>query len=82
MTYHIMVVKITGRRDRSARVQEVLSEYGCAIKVRLGLHDAGEACSDDGVLILQLTGEKAGMLELERALNGLDGVRARMVTLD
>ncbi len=63
-------------------MQEVLSQFGCNIRVRLGLHDTGDVCSDEGILVLQLTGEEAEMFKLESALNGLEGVKAKMVVLD
>ena len=82
MECNIMVVKIGKRRHKSPEVQEVLSKYGCSIKTRLGLHEAGDFCSEEGVLILQLTGEKHEMLELERSLNDLESVKAKMVIID
>lgn len=82
MACEIMVVKIGQRRDRSPKVQEVLSKFGCSIKVRLGLHETENVCSDEGILILQLTGDTDEMLKLEKALNELDDIKAKMVILD
>ena len=82
MVCNIMVVKIGARREKSIEVQEVLSKFGCSIKVRLGLHDTANVCSDEGVLILQLTGERDALLGLEKALNELENVQAKMVILD
>ncbi len=82
MTCYIMVVKIGERREHSPKVQEVLSQFGCSIKVRLGLHETDNVCSEEGILILQLTGEKDEMLKLEKALNVLPSVKAQMVILD
>jgi len=82
MSCDIMVVKIGYRRENSPKVQEILSKFGCSIKVRLGLHEAGDACSDEGLLILQLCGEREEMFKLEQALNDLDDICAKMVVLD
>ncbi len=82
MSCDIMVVKIGDRRQRSPEVQEVLSRFGCCIKVRLGLHETENACAEEGVLVLQLTGEKKEMLALEKALNEMENVKAKMVMLD
>ena len=82
MTCDIMVVKIGARREKSPKVQEVLSKFGCSIKARLGLHETGDFCSDEGILILQLCGEKSDMLKLEKALNELEDVKAKIVMLD
>lgn len=82
MKCDIMVVKIGARRKKSPEVQEVLSKFGCSIKARLGLHETENGCSDEGILILQLTGEKEEMLGLEGALNELESIQAKMVMLD
>ena len=82
MECNIMIVKIGERRKKSPEVQEVLSKFGCSIKTRLGLHEAGDICSEEGVLVLQLTGDKSEMMDLEHALNKLESVQAKMVIID
>lgn len=82
MDANIMVVKIESRRDDSTKVQEVLSKYGCSIKVRLGLHETENVCSEEGLLILQLSGERDEMRKLETALNEMDRVKAKLVLMD
>lgn len=82
MSCDIMVVKIGERRERSPEVQEVLSKYGCSIKVRLGLHETENVCSEEGILVLQLTGDKEEMFKLEKGLNEMKNVKAKMVVLD
>ena len=82
MACDIMVVKMEQRRERSPEVQEVLSKFGCSIKVRLGLHETENVCSDEGILVLQLTGDTDEMLKLEKALNEMKNVKAKMVILD
>jgi hypothetical protein len=82
MECNIMIIRIEGRVKKSPQVQEVLARFGCSIKVRLGLHEAGSVCSDEGILILQLTGEKSEMKALEKALNNMESVKAKLVTLD
>jgi len=82
MECKIMVVKIGLRRQKSPEVQEVLSRFGCSIKTRLGLHETGDFCSEEGVLILQLAGDVNEMLALEAALNEMESVKAKMVIID
>ena len=79
MKCSIMVVKIGSRRERSPEVQEVLSKFGCSIKMRLGLHETEDVCSDEGLLILQLTGERDEMKKLEKALESMKDISARLV---
>jgi len=82
MDCDIMVIKIKKRGEKAPKVQEVLTSFGCSIKTRLGLHEAGDRCSEEGILVLQLVGEKDEMKKLEKALNAMDGVKAKMVNLD
>lgn len=81
MPCSIMVVKISARRERSPQVQEVLSKFGCSIKLRLGLHETEQVCSEEGILLLQLAGEHDEMVALEGALNGLPEVSAKLVVI-
>lgn len=81
MEYNIMAVKIDERRKHSPDVQHVLAGFGCSIKVRLGLHETENACSDEGLLILQLTGDTDEMKKLEKALNDMEGVKAQMLII-
>jgi cell division protein FtsI/penicillin-binding protein 2 len=83
MECNIMIVKIGERRKKSPEVQEVLSKFGCSIKTRLGLHEASESlCSEEGVLVLQLTGDRDEMKKLEKALNEMESIKAKMVMID
>lgn len=81
MDCDIMVVKIGKRTAKAIEVQEVLTKFGCSIKTRLGLHEAGNVCAEEGILILQLAGDKQEMLALEAALNKMDGIKAQIVML-
>ena len=81
MECNIMAVRIGARREMSPRVQQVLADYGCNIRVRLGLHDLGDECTDEGLLVLQLTGEQSSLRELEQSLNSLGSVKAQMISV-
>jgi len=81
MICNIMVVKIGSRKEHSPEVQGVLADFGCSIKIRLGIHETENVCSDEGVLILQLAGEAEEMIKLETALNAITDVQAKLVIL-
>lgn len=70
----ILIIRASKRRDNVDSLQKVLTEYGCIIKTRLGLHEAGSVCSDEGLIILQLTGEAEETEKFERSLKELDGI--------
>lgn len=78
-----MVVLISHRKDAAAKVQSVLTGWGCMIKTRLGIHEGvQENCSENGLLFLDLVGEEEKIIELDRKLNVLSGVTARIVSLE
>ncbi len=79
----VMVVLISKRHDAAAKVQSVLTGWGCVIKTRLGIHEGVEDnCSENGLLFLDLVGEQEKLVELERKLNLFDGVTARKIDLE
>lgn len=52
------------------------------IKTRLGIHDGVmENCSDQGLLILELAGERKQMDELARKVSLIKGVSSKLVDL-
>lgn len=81
--YQIMAVRITDRGKSAVDVQKILTEYGCSVMTRLGLHDQSVpgTCSPAGLLVLQLCSDAETSKELERKLNALDGVKAQLVDL-
>ena len=74
--YNVMVLLVDNREENAKVLQDILTESGCLIKARLGLHEAGEVCSDEGLIILHLTGEEAKLVELESKLNSVNGIVA------
>ena len=81
--YQIMAVRICNRDKSAVEVQRVLTEYGCSILTRLGLHDQSTpgTCSPSGLLVLQLCCCNETSKALEGKLNALDGVKAQLVDL-
>ena len=72
--YNIMAVVINHRSNNAPKVQEVFTKYGCNIKMRVGLHEAENVCSEEGLILLQLAGSKEEISELEKQLNDMEGV--------
>lgn len=78
-----MVVLISHRKDAAAKVQAVLTGWGCMIRTRLGIHEGvQENCSENGLLFLDLAGDEDKITDLERKLNVLSGVTAKMMCLE
>ena len=79
--YHIMVVLINHRTKAAVAVQDVLTNHGCNIKVRLGLHETESVCADEGLVVLQLGNDEADISVLKKALNDIEGVEAKVLSL-
>ncbi len=72
----ILGILVTNRENESAKVQYILSKFGCIIKTRLGLHESSETgCISCGLIILELTGDIAEMEKLEKELQSLPSLQ-------
>ena len=79
----IMAILQENRVDTAVKVQDVLTKYGCNIRVRLGLHDAHvDSCSNSGIILLQLCGEQALTTQLEKELQAVPNVKVKYMNLD
>lgn len=78
---NITIIKTCKRRDTADSIQKILTEFGCIIQTRLGLHEAGNSCSDQGLIVLQLVDNADEIKKLEEALNKLDGVTFKSIQL-
>jgi len=77
-----LILKISNRYHQGVKLQEILTEYGCEIKTRLGIHETGEEyCSAEGIIVLELIGEKRKLDELQKKLGELDGVTMKYVEI-
>lgn len=78
----ILLILVGKRKQSAVQVQKVLTGWGCMIKTRLGIHDGVmDNCSDEGLLILELYGERKRMEELARKVSLIKGVSSKLVDL-
>lgn len=81
--FYIIGVRMDNRIDNAVKFQETLTKNGCRIKIRLGLHEVSdEACSNDGLIVLQPYGNKEDVEDLVDELNSLEGITARYIDLN
>lgn len=81
----IMAIAQDRRTESATRVQDLLTRYGCNIKVRLGLHDVqpdGGVCSNSGMIMLQLVGQATELEQLEKELQEIPYVKVKQMRLD
>lgn len=79
----ILIILVGKRSESAVSVQKLLTGWGCLIKTRLGIHDGVlDNCSDEGLIICELVGDREQHHELARKLNLLKSVKAKLVTID
>lgn len=76
----IMVIVVDNRQETAVKVQDILTKYGCIIKMRLGLHEI-DACNERGLIILQLKAPENQISQFQDELNALGRVKAEVVNL-
>lgn len=82
MTYKVILVKIDHRSTEATKVQGILTEFGCSIKVRLGLHEVSqEFCANDGLIILEVDGKQEDHSAMLAALNSVEYVQAQLIEM-
>ena len=51
----IMGILLENRVEEAVKFQEILTECGCNIRTRIGLHDIGEyKCINHGIILLEV----------------------------
>ena len=79
---NIIIISVQHRKNVSVAVQEVLSEYGCLIKTRLGITDSTpKKCSQTGLIILEFLGNKREVTLMTKKLSKLSGVKVKAVSI-
>jgi hypothetical protein len=82
MEKSIMLVLVGNRKESAVEVQKVLTETGCFIKTRLGLHDGTpEQCTNTGLIILELIGGAQEKKALFDKLKVIPHVNVELVKL-
>ena len=76
----ILGVHVAQRTKHTAKVQKILSDYGCSIRTRIGLHEAAETvCSPNGLILLEVV-SKVGALAA--ALAQVPGVTVKKMVFE
>jgi hypothetical protein len=81
MSKVVLGVDIERRRNIATEVQEILTEYGCFIKTRIGLHEVSDDrqfCSENGLVLLELIRDAGNEGdELEEKLGQIEGITVK-----
>ena len=84
MDKHIILgVHITDRVKHASLVQKALTEHGCTIRTRLGLHEADKTvCSPNGLILLELLDDESEVQKLSSALGAIEGIEVQTMVFD
>jgi hypothetical protein len=81
MSKVIMGIEVSSRVEEAVKVQELLTEYGCFIKTRIGLHDTdegGRKCSIKGIILLEFVYDAdEEIMKLENELGKLKSTKVK-----
>ena len=73
MMYTVVGIHVPNRFKQASEVQKVLTEYGCSIRTRVGLHEVDkEHCATNGLLLLEMYGEEASLNDMMQKLKAID----------
>lgn len=79
----VLGVQVTNRVEEIPAVQKILTDYGCNIRTRLGLHEVTEkTCSALGLLILDTYGDEAEILTMEKKLKKVKGLIVKKMVFE
>lgn len=82
MKKNVILILVSNRSKSAVSVQKLLTEYGCIIKTRLGIHDGVEnVCSECGLVMIELAGSEKKAKDLYNKLAKIKGVSAKLVSL-
>ena len=82
MKKNVILILVSNRSKSAITVQKLLTEYGCIIKTRLGIHDGVEnVCSECGLVMIELAGSDKKAKELYNKLSVVKGVSAKLASL-
>jgi hypothetical protein len=79
----IIGAMLTNRVENATNVQKTLTECGCYIKTRLGLHEAADnVCSPSGLILLEVIGGDAAYAEVEAKLKAIPGLQVQSMMFE
>lgn len=69
----IIGIKLNNKEANAVELQQILTDFGCDIKLRLGINNGSFLCSKSGIILLQLE-NKESAIRLENALININGI--------
>lgn len=78
----IFGIRLSDRIENSTAFQNILSQYGCIIKTRIGLHDVScGVCSPFGIILLEVLNDENAINSMVMDLQSIKGVKFNIMEL-
>ena len=78
----IIGLKLNNRIETSSQLQDILSDFGCYIKTRIGLHDVhNNVCKENGIILLEIINTQMVPI-LQKALCSIDGIELQQMVFE
>ena len=79
----VIGIYVGDRKQEALDVQNILTNYGCSIKTRIGLHEVSEEfCSSCGLILIELTGNQTERDNLIAALEAIGNIQVKRMEFD
>ncbi len=80
---YVLGLYLTNRVENATDLQKILTECGCYIKTRLGLHEVSEnVCAPSGLVLLELFGGDEAALAMEAKLKTVKGLQVQKMVFE
>ncbi|MEN3186924.1 MAG: hypothetical protein ABDK94_07040 [Atribacterota bacterium] len=79
----LLLIKVGDRPKNALKVQGVLTQYGCNVRTRLGLHEFAPECEseDEGIIFLEVMGKEEEITKMREELEKIEKVKTVYVEL-
>ena len=82
MSKALLIITLGNRLHSAIKFQQIVTEFGCIIRTRIGLHhEVGSSCSNQGVIVLELTGDKSRQKALAKKVSSLAGTKSKLIAI-
>ena len=79
----ILGALLTDRCKEAPAFQEVITQFGCNIKTRIGLHNVAEtSCSTAGLILLEMFGDEERLNQLEDIIRHMEGILVQKMVFE
>lgn len=79
----LVAIHIHNRVAQVPKIQQLLTEYGCNIKTRLGIHEVNDQfCSANGLILLEMVGDSGKISEFQNKMKGFQDIETKTIVFE